>query len=408
MEKTTKILSIAIVSSALLTTVAVGLTGNANNVNNTNNVDMQLGINANEDGKSAKLSVHNVSMTSAFDLSIKIEGDVEFKNIEFTDYIKQNAITKVNYNESSKILNIVVTSNVDLAKGGILEVGTIIVDGANDVEYKIFDNSVSGHPSIRMVTPTYDEISDKDLEEIGDTTITIGNVIQTPPIDEVPPTDGGGNEKPPANEEEKPQEPPTNEDTGAPSEDIEITEGKDGYKLVIPKTKEALDTVIKAILEKDSSAKIVDIKEDSLYYIYRVKYKKIVKTDSEYDYIDIKVSKVISDKEGLPGIDIEDSNNQNQGSGTTKPGNGNDNTGSGNNNTGSGNNNSNSGSGNSNSGSSNENNNSSTGNTGSSNNENVERPQTGDESVGAMIIMALASIGGLIFINKKKNKEVNK
>ena len=53
------------------------------------------------------------------------------KNIEFTDNIKQNAITKVNYNESSKVLNIVVTSDVDLAKGGILEIGNITTDSVD-------------------------------------------------------------------------------------------------------------------------------------------------------------------------------------------------------------------------------------------------------------------------------------
>lgn len=456
MKKSKKILSTVAVSSALLTTVAVATSVSANNVSNANNVDMQLGITADNNGRSAKLSVHNVNMTNAFDLDIKIEGDVEFKNLDFTDNIKQNAITKVNYDESLKVLNIVVTSDTDLAKGGILEIGNIVVDGAKDAEYKILDNN-SG---ITMITPTYDEISDNDLQEIGDIQITVGENVQPPVEDdgdtELPPVNGddtatppseGDTELPPVDEEQNPQEPPTNgddtvtpptggtendtegeekppvnEDVSVPTEDIEVTEGQDGYKIVTPKTKDALGAVINAILAQDTSAKIIDIKEEPSYYVYKVKYKKTAKSDSEYGYLYVKVSKTISDKEGLPGIDVEKPNDQNQGNETTSPDNGN--TGAGTTNPDSGNtgngkpdndgntseeNGSIDSDGNNNSGNSStgNNTNSNSNNSGeTSDNENTtENPKSGDNSIlGFLGLGAIAS--GALFVNlRKKNKK---
>ena len=451
MKKVNKLLSTVVVSSALITTVTVATSSSANNIRNVNNADMQLGITANNGGKSAKLSVHNVNMTNAFDLNIKIEGDVEFKNLEFSDYINQNAITKVNYNENSKVLNIVVTSDVDLAKGGVLEIGNIVVDGANDVEYKILDNS-----GITIVTPIYDEICDKDLEEIGNTQITIGATIQPPVEDEgdaeqnpqEPPVNGDDTTNPPTEEppisgddittpeqpdvpegdngdNTTPEKPPVDEDISAPTEDIEVTEGKDGYKVITPKTEDALKAVINAILGADSDAKIVDVKEEPSCYIYRVKYKKVTKSDSNYGYIDIKVSKDIRAEQGLPGIETEKPNDQKPENDTTqKPENNNNgSTGGSNNSTGgsssggeatkpnggsagSVNNNSSSSNGNNNAGS----NNSNTGNTGSSSNGSTNNPQTGDDSLSTIIIssiLGISSIVGLIFVNKKKDKKLN-
>jgi hypothetical protein len=74
-----------------------------------------------------------------------------------------------------------------------------------------------------------------------------------------------------------------------PSEDIEISEGSNGEDLFIPQTKEALEIMIETILSIDSEAKIVSAQEYPMYYIYRIRYKKITRSDSEYEYIEIKI-----------------------------------------------------------------------------------------------------------------------
>ena len=408
MNKLNKLTKMAVVSLSLASTSIMSFANN--------NTDMQLNIDSNEDGKSSNISIYNASSSNSFELKLKIEGNVDFKSIDFSDHLKQNAILKSKYNNTSKILDITATSTVDLVKGGILNIGTLNIEGSDGTTYSIKDTN-----GITMVNSTYDEIKDNNLEEVGKTSITVGvktelpedNEEETiPPVEDTTPedstpggttppsVDGGNNGNEDNNGDGNNNE---NEGTNKPSTDnIETSQSSDGTKLLIPKTKDALTTIINNILATDKDAKIVDIKEDSTYYLYRVKYKNNTRNNSTYNYVDIKVSKEISDKKELPGISVENTNSTPDNNNTGN----NNNNNSGNNNT--GNNNNNSGSnntGNSNSGSNNTGSNSS----GSNNNSNTssdsnKKPQTGDFASIGYIATALFSASTLGILNKKKKK----
>lgn len=282
------------VSSALLSTSVIGMANNNSKAMDT--VDMQLGLTAKDDGKAVDLSIYNASMANAFQLSLKLEGDVVYKGIEFNEDIKANGIVNVSYDEATKVIDIVVTSDVDLVKGGILDIGTLIVDGDDGVEYSVNDNVVSGKPTIVMVTPTYDEVCDFDLEEVGDTTISIpdNNTVTPPDTDDTDDGDngdngnGGGIEK--------------------PSNGVDVAEGLDGVKILTPKTQSDLNIILSEILKKDADAKVVNIHETSTYYLYRVRFKDTIGNAIADANVEIKVLKSISATEGLPGLaeDLDD------------------------------------------------------------------------------------------------------
>ena len=276
------------VSSALLSTSVIGMANNNSKAMDT--VDMQLGLTAKDDGKAVDLSIYNASMANAFQLSLKLEGDVVYKGIEFNEDIKANGIVNVSYDEATKVIDIVVTSDVDLVKGGILDIGTLIVDGDDGVEYSVNDNVVSGKPTIVMVTPTYDEVCDFDLEEVGDTTISIpdNNIVTPPDTDDGDNGNGGGIEK--------------------PSNGVDVAEGLDGVKILTPKTQSDLNIILSEILKKDADAKVVNIHETSTYYLYRVRFKDTIGNAIADANVEIKVLKSISATEGLPGLaeDLDD------------------------------------------------------------------------------------------------------
>lgn len=276
------------VSSALLSTSVIGMANNNSKAMDT--VDMQLGLTAKDGGKAVDLSIYNASMSNAFQLSLKLDGDVVYKGIEFNEDIKANGIVNVSYDEATKVIDIVVTSDVDLVKGGILDIGTLIVDGADGVEYSVNDNVVSGKPTIVMVTPTYDEVCDFDLEEVGDTTISISdnNTVTPPDTDDGDNGNGGGIEK--------------------PSNGVDVAEGLDGVKILTPKTQSDLNIILSEILKKDADAKVVNIHETSTYYLYRVRFKDTIGNAIADANVEIKVLKSISATEGLPGLaeDLDD------------------------------------------------------------------------------------------------------
>lgn len=284
MKRSSKLIGTVVVSSALLSTSIIGIA--ANNSRAMDTVDMQLGISAKEGGKAVDLSIYNASMANSFQLSLKLDGDVVYKGIEFNEDIKANGIANVSYDEDKKVIDIVVTSDVDLVKGGILDIGTLIVEGADGVEYTVNDNVVSGSPTITMVTPTYDEVCDFDLDEIGDTTITISDNTTVIPPD----TDGdnGGNGNGGGIE--------------IPTTGVDVVEGLDGVKILTPKTQSDLNIVISEILKKDANAKVVNIHETSTYYLYRVRFKDTIGNATADAHIEIKVLKSISSTEGLPGL----------------------------------------------------------------------------------------------------------
>lgn len=288
MKRSSKLIGTVMVSSALLSTSVIGMANNNSKAMDT--VDMQLGLTAKDGGKAVDLSIYNASMSNAFQLSLKLDGDVVYKGIEFNEDIKANGIVNVSYDEATKVIDIVVTSDVDLVKGGILDIGTLIVDGDDGVEYSVNDNVVSGKPTIVMVTPTYDEVCDFDLEKVGDTTISISdnNTVTPPDTDDGDNGNGGGIEK--------------------PSNGVDVAEGLDGVKILTPKTQSDLNIILSEILKKDADAKVVNIHETSTYYLYRVRFKDTIGNAIADANVEIKVLKSISATEGLPGLaeDLDD------------------------------------------------------------------------------------------------------
>lgn len=449
MNKLNKATKMAVVLLSVASINAVSYANNnAKNTRSTyaDTVDMQLNIDTNENGKISNLSIYNASSSNAFQLKLKIDGDVDFKGIDFSDHLKQNAITKSNFDKSSKILDITATSDVDLVKGGVLDIGTLTIEGSDDITYTIKDTE-----GIIMTNSTYDEIADDNLEEIGDTSITIGvktelpeeddeedvappdgddseddnNDDTVPPVEDdkeednggvIPPVEDEEDTVPPVEDDKDDEEetvPPVDDDkddTVPPVEDdkdeipspnpnpsptptpgdetededklpstdnnIEESQSSDGTKLLIPKTKDALNTILERILAMDKDAKIVDIKETSEYFIYRVKYKNNARDNSEYTYVDIKVSKDISDKKELPGIAFEDTN--------TTP----DNDNGGNNN--------------------NNNNNNNTNSDDDKETDSNKKPQTSDSSAIGYIAGAGLSAVALWFLNRKKKNNNKK
>ena len=340
MKKYSKIVGTVVASSALLSTSIVGIALN-NSSKTIDTVDMQLSLDAKENGKSVDLSILNASMSNSFQLSLKLNGDVKYRDIILSKVITDNGIVNVGYDEASNVITIVVTSDVDLVKGGVLEIGTLVVEGADGVEYSINDNVVSGSPTITMVTPTYDEVCDFDLDEVGDTKISISNNdVQEPDDEETEDEDtdnsvgegtedgntdeddnkedneedngvvGGTDEDDKENggtteEDDKEDSDVDNEEEEKPSIDVEVSVGTDGIKIITPKSEKGLEDLLSEILKKDANAKIVSIKEESDYYLYRIKMKNTNTKSTDSIFIDVKVAKSIKADEGLPGIDLE-------------------------------------------------------------------------------------------------------
>lgn len=163
--------------------------------------DMQLNCVAGTNGKSVKISIESVnSIANSFQLSLKIEGNVKFSKIDFSSDIKNSATTNVKYNENSNTIDIFVTSNSNLVKNSIINIGEIFVEGSVGNKYTIVDNVVGGKNSIILVTDTFGEISDDNLDEVGIKEITIGEG-EIKPENPNPPTGGGSTNPTP----EKPQ-----------------------------------------------------------------------------------------------------------------------------------------------------------------------------------------------------------
>lgn len=163
--------------------------------------DMQLNCVAGTNGKSVKISIESVnSIANSFQLSLKVEGNVKFSKIDFSSDIKNSATTNVKYNENSNTIDIFVTSNSNLVKNSIINIGEIFVEGSVGNKYTIVDNVVGGKNSIILVTDTFGEISDDNLDEVGSKEITIGKE-EIKPENPNPPTGGGSTNPTP----EKPQ-----------------------------------------------------------------------------------------------------------------------------------------------------------------------------------------------------------
>ncbi len=84
--------------------------------------------------------------------------------------------------------------------------------------------------------------------------------------------------------------------------------------IFVPHTDIQLNQLVQAIMDYDTQATIVEIKEEPDYYLYKIKINSTVTTITTYsapsDYlIEIKVAKSIQHEVGLPGLKPEDNNN---------------------------------------------------------------------------------------------------
>lgn len=172
MKRSNKIISAAVVSTVIVSSGIIGM-ANKDSINRTsasNDTDMKLNITSGADGRSFKLKVDDISMTNAFHMIFKIDGNVEYKSISFAEKIKSNGMTDIKATKEGNIttVDITVTSENDLTKAGELEIGTVTISGNADETYRITDAEIT------TVTATYDEDGDSNLEKTGDLSITVG------------------------------------------------------------------------------------------------------------------------------------------------------------------------------------------------------------------------------------------
>lgn len=210
--KKSKLIIALIASSVMISVAGISLYANNKEIKTSN---MALSRIASENGKNVKISINNIpDLATSFNIRLKIDGDVKYSKIEFSNYIKEHATTDIKYNEQAKEIDIYVTSKSNLVKDGELEVGNLYVDGKEGTQYSVIDVSKSGMPSFLAVTDIYDEVSAIDLANVGDDKIVVGKGTVNPPQ---PPTDPEPPTKP------EPPKPPINPPTQIP---IELTDIK--------------------------------------------------------------------------------------------------------------------------------------------------------------------------------------
>lgn len=109
------------------------------------------------------------SQVKGFQMSLKIEGDVSFNDIEWSNDIKNKGKANVKYNETENTVDIYVTSKENLVNDkNDLEVGTIKINGKENVKYNIKFNDSKGNDAFKAVSMTYNEITYDTLQNIGE------------------------------------------------------------------------------------------------------------------------------------------------------------------------------------------------------------------------------------------------
>ncbi|WP_051539985.1 cell wall-binding repeat-containing protein [Clostridium ihumii] len=117
------------------------------------------------------------SQVKGFQMSLKIEGDVSFKDIEWSNDIKTKGKSNVKYNEAENTVDIYVTSKENLVNDkNDLEVGTIKINGKENVKYNIKFNDSKGNDAFKAVSMTYNEITYDTLQNVGDGEFTYSEV----------------------------------------------------------------------------------------------------------------------------------------------------------------------------------------------------------------------------------------
>ena len=117
------------------------------------------------------------SQVKGFQMSLKIEGDVSFNDIEWSNDIKNKGKANVKYNETENTVDIYVTSKENLVNDkNDLEVGTIKINGKENVKYNIKFNDSKGNDAFKAVSMTYNEITYDTLQNIGEGEFTYSEV----------------------------------------------------------------------------------------------------------------------------------------------------------------------------------------------------------------------------------------
>lgn len=117
------------------------------------------------------------SQVKGFQMSLKIEGDVSFKDIEWSNDIKNKGKANVKYNETENTVDIYVTSKENLVNDkNDLEVGTIKINGKENVKYNIKFNDSKGNDAFKAVSMTYNEITYDTLQNIGEGEFTYSDM----------------------------------------------------------------------------------------------------------------------------------------------------------------------------------------------------------------------------------------
>lgn len=160
-----------------------------------------------------EISIDSVdSIVTAFQLSLKLEGNIKLDKINWDKNLESKSIIKYKYDKNNNILNIYVTSkeNIVNIKGEIL-IGTLSLIGEDNQKFNIVPNNINaGNTTYKFVTDNYKEISGKDMVVKGDKDFIYNNQNNG---DEVTPPDNNESEVlPPDNENNKPL--PPNEGDG--------------------------------------------------------------------------------------------------------------------------------------------------------------------------------------------------
>lgn len=124
------------------------------------NATENIGLNRNfTNGDSIEVSVDNVnSIVTSFQLSLKLQGDVKLNTIVWDDRIKNEAKANYKYNTTENVVDIYVTSKLNLVnEKGSLVIGTLKVEGPKKGSFNILPNTDKVNGAMKLVSNTHKE-----------------------------------------------------------------------------------------------------------------------------------------------------------------------------------------------------------------------------------------------------------
>ncbi|MEG0295255.1 MAG: hypothetical protein RR620_00970 [Clostridium sp.] len=110
-------------------------------------------------GDSVEVSVDNVnSIVTSFQLSLKLQGDVKLNTIVWDDQIKNEAKANYKYNTTENVVDIYVTSKLNLVnEKGSLVIGTLKVEGPKKGSFNVLPNTDKVNGAMKLVSNTHKE-----------------------------------------------------------------------------------------------------------------------------------------------------------------------------------------------------------------------------------------------------------